>query len=114
MFGPTNLELHRLSVEAAVGETAEALRIADRVDVAHSPSSERRTTFYLQVAECYEQRRDAAGVLLHLLSAEATGPEDLRYNPISRGLIRTLRRRARPSISSQVDGLAARVGLIDA
>lgn len=111
VFGPSNVELHALSIEMECGETAEALRIADRVDVAASPSLERRTTFALEVARCYEQRRDDAGVLVHLISAESTGPEDLRYNLLARDLVRGLLRRARPSLAPQAHGLAARVGL---
>jgi len=114
VFGPSNVDLHALSIEMEAGEAAEALRIADRIDIAASPSLERRTTFALEVARCYEQRRDDAGVLVHLVSAESTGPEDLRYNLLARDLVRGLLKRARPSLAAQAQGLAARVGLIDA
>jgi transcriptional regulator with XRE-family HTH domain len=113
VFGPSNVDLHAMSIEMETGEVAEALRIADRIDIAASPSLERRTTFALEVARCYEQRRDDAGVLVHLVSAEFTGPEDLRYNLLARDLIRGLLKRARPSLAPQAQGLAARVGLID-
>lgn len=114
VFGPSNVDLHALSIEMESGETAEALRIADRIDIAASPSLERRTTFALEIARCYEQRRDDAGVLVHLVSAESTGPEDLRYNLLARDLVRGLLKRARPSLAPQAHGLAARVGLVDA
>jgi transcriptional regulator with XRE-family HTH domain len=114
VFGPSNVDLHALSIEMETGESAEALRIADRIDIAVSPSLERRTTFALEVARCYEQRRDDAGVLVHLISAESTGPEDLRYNLLARDLVRGLLKRARPSLAPQARGLAARVGLVEA
>jgi len=69
VFGPTNVALHAVSIEVEAGETAEALRIAEQIDVSGSPSMERRTTFYLQLAACYDQRRDDMGVLVHLQGA---------------------------------------------
>ncbi|RJL33089.1 helix-turn-helix domain-containing protein [Bailinhaonella thermotolerans] len=111
VFGPTNVMLHSVSVEMEAGETAEALRLADRVDLASSPSLERRTTFAIEVARCYELRREDAAVFLHLLNAESTGPEDLRYNVMARDLVRGLLKRARPTYASQVNGLAGRIGL---
>ncbi|WP_436761164.1 helix-turn-helix domain-containing protein [Streptosporangium sp. V21-05] len=112
VFGVPNVGLHAVSVEVEAGETAEALRLADDVAVSRLASLERRTTFALEVARCYEQRRDDAAVFLHLLTAEASGPEDLRYNVLARDLIRGLLKRARPTYAPQVQALAQRVGLL--
>jgi Phage integrase family len=68
VFGPTNVGLHAVSVEMEMGEAGEALRLADDIDISRSPSLERKTTFALEVARCYEQRRDDPGVFLHLVS----------------------------------------------
>lgn len=114
VFGPTNVDLHAMSVEMEAGESAEGLSIADRIDVTNSPSRERQTTFYLELARLHDQRRDDAAVLLHLISAEASGPEDMRYNLLARDLVRGLLKRARPSIASQVRPLAERIGLVAA
>jgi hypothetical protein len=38
------------------------------------PSIERRLSFALDMARCYDQRHDEAGVLLYLLSAEQESP----------------------------------------
>lgn len=111
VFGPMNVELHSMSIEMECGEAGEALRVADRIDISASPSLERQTTFYLEVARAYEQRRDDAGVLVQLMSAETTGPEDLRYNPMARDLVRGLLKRARPTLAPQVKALATRIGL---
>lgn len=102
VFGPTNVRLHAMSVEMEAGESAEGLSIADGIDVTSLPSLERRTTFSLELARLHEQRRDDAAVLLHLMSAVTTGPEDLRYNALARDLVRGLLRRARPSMAPQV------------
>lgn len=112
VFGPTNVGLHAVSVEMEMGEAGEALRLADDVDMSATPSLERRTTFALEVARCYEQRRDDPGVFLHLMNAEASGPEDMRYNSLARDLVQGLLKRARPTYAPQVNALAKRIGLL--
>jgi transcriptional regulator with XRE-family HTH domain len=112
VFGPVNVALHAMSLEMETGEAAEALRLADDIDASALPSLERRTTFALEVARCYEQRRDDPGVLLHLMNAEASGPEDMRYNSLARELVQGLLKRARPTYAPQVRALAERIGLL--
>jgi tetratricopeptide (TPR) repeat protein len=112
VFGPTNVGLHAVSLEMEAGEATEALRLADAVDASHSPSIERRATFRLEVARCYDQRREDPAVLLHLLGAEHEAPEDMRYNVLARDLVRGLVKRARPSYAAEARGLAARIGLL--
>lgn len=112
VFGPTNVQLHAMSVEMEMGEAGEALRLADDIDMSGTPSLERRTTFALEVARCYEQRRDDPGVFLHLVTAEASGPEDMRYNMLARDLVHGLLKRARPTYAPQVRELARRIDLL--
>jgi DNA-binding XRE family transcriptional regulator len=112
VFGPTNVKLHAVSVEMELGEAGEALRLADDIDMSATPSLERKTTFALEVARCYEQRRDDPGVFLHLVSAEASGPEDMRYNTLARDLVHGLLKRARPTYAPQVRDLARRIDLL--
>jgi hypothetical protein len=112
VFGPTNIGLHEVSLEVEAGEAAEALRFADRIDTSRSPSIERRATFLLELARCYEQRREDPAVLLHLLGAERQAPEDMRYNLLARDLVRGLVKRARPSHAAEARSLAGRIGLL--
>ena len=112
VFGPVNVGLHAVSVEMEMGEAGEALRLADDIDVSGSPSLERQTTFALEVARCYEQKRDDPGVFLHLVNAEASGPEDMRYNTLARDLVHGLLKRARPTYAPQVRALARRIDLL--
>jgi transcriptional regulator with XRE-family HTH domain len=112
VFGPVNVGLHAVSVEMETGEASEALRLADDIDASASPSIERRATFALDLARCYDQRHEDAGVLLYLLSAEQESPEDLHYNLLARDLVRGLLRRARPSLAPKVRDLAQRIELV--
>ncbi|PGH48138.1 helix-turn-helix domain-containing protein [Streptomyces sp. Ru87] len=111
-FGPTNVELHSVSIEVEAGEATEALHMADAVDTSGLPSMERRFTFTLEVARCYDLRREDAAVLLHLLELEGLAPEDLARSPLGRSLVLGLVRRARAMHARQAEGLAARIGLL--
>src|SRR2546430_7709375 len=45
VFGPTNVAVHRVSTAVELGHTSEALGLAERVAIQHSPAVERRLTF---------------------------------------------------------------------
>lgn len=111
VFGPTNVDLHTVSIEMEAGEAAEALRVADQIDTSNLPSIERRFTFLLEVARCYDLRREDPAVLVHLLDLEAISPEDLARNPLAREMVCRLRRRVRPTYRRQVEALAQRLGI---
>lgn len=111
VFGPTNVSLHGLSIEMLAGEATEGLRRADRIDISKLPSVERQMTFLLDVARCYDLRREDAAVLVHLLDIEQLAPEDLARSPLGRQLVLALRDRARPTYRRQAAALAERLGL---
>ncbi|MGW4791805.1 helix-turn-helix domain-containing protein [Nonomuraea sp. NPDC004297] len=112
VFGPTNVDLHAVSIEMEAGEATEALRVADQIDTSHLPSVERRFTFLLEVARCYDLRREDPAVLVHLLDLEQLAPEDLARNPLAQDMVARLRRRVRPTYRRQVDALAERLTLV--
>ncbi|MBV7249296.1 helix-turn-helix transcriptional regulator [Streptomyces sp. MW-W600-10] len=112
VFGPTNVALHALSVEMTNGDAVEGLRLADQIDVSALPSRERRFTFGLEVARCYDLRRDDAAVLVHLLELEQLAPEDLERSPLGRQLVVDLLRRVRPTYRQQATGIAERLHLV--
>ncbi|MFF3264916.1 helix-turn-helix domain-containing protein [Streptomyces sp. NPDC002932] len=112
VFGPTNVQLHALSVEMANGDAREGLRLADQVDISQIPSNERTFTFGMEVAACYDLRRDYAAVLVHLLELEELAPEDLERSPLARTLTMSLVRKARPTYRRQAVALAERLELL--
>lgn len=111
-FGPTNVELHNVSIEMESGEAAEALRLADEVDATGVPSLERAFTFSLEVANCHNLRGDVAAALLELLELEKVAPEDLARAPLARDIVLVLGRRARPRHARQAEQLAERLGVL--
>lgn len=110
VFGPTNIDLHALSIEMLAGHSAEGLRLADEVDISQLPSRERQFTFTLELARCYDQRRDDAAVLVHLLDLEKLSCEDMARSPVAAGMVTGLLQRVRPTYRRQVAGLGERLG----
>lgn len=112
VFGPTNVDMHAMSIEMLAGEAAEGLRVADQIDTTQLPSRERRFTFGLELARCHDLRREDAAVLVHLLNLEEIAPEDLARSPLARDMILDLQNRVRPTFRRQVTDLAERFQLI--
>ena len=112
VFGPTNTELHAVSVEMHDGDAVEGLRLADQVDITLLPSIERQFTFGLEVARCYDLRREDAAALVHLLELEDLAPEDLQRSPLARTLVVSLVQRSRPTYRRQATALAERLHLL--
>ncbi|MFI2206053.1 hypothetical protein ACH47Z_35835 [Streptomyces sp. NPDC020192] len=88
--------------------------MADQVDISGLPGRERQFTFGLEVARCYDLRRDDAAVLVHLLSLEELAPEDLSRSPLARDMVQDLRQRVRPTFRRKVDVLAERFQFVSA
>ena len=110
-FGPTNVAMYAVSVEAEAGEAAEALRLAERVDHDRSPSIERRVAFLLEEAKAYAQRREFASALVVLQTARREAPEDVAYRPAAHRVLQTVIERGRRSVAAEAAGLAEGVGL---
>jgi transcriptional regulator with XRE-family HTH domain len=110
-FGPANVALHAVTIEADKWEPAAAIRLADRVAVEAFASAERAFTFHLELARCYEMRNEDHGVLVELLQAEHLSADDMKLGRGSHELVNSLMNRARPSYAHQVRALADRIGV---
>jgi hypothetical protein len=110
-FGPLNVSVIAVGVETALGNTTDALTLADRVDAAKLASVERRATYLLEVARSYELRGEDTGVLHYVTRAEREAPEDVRYQPLATALVRGLLSRSRPTLRPDIEALARRTGL---
>jgi transcriptional regulator with XRE-family HTH domain len=112
-FGPTNVAIHRVSVEHEVGELSDAIRLADEVDASAIPSLERQTTHLYQVARCYEQKGNDTAVLVHLRMAERLCPDEFRFKRGVRDMVGSLAHRARPTFAAEVRDFARHIGMLD-
>jgi transcriptional regulator with XRE-family HTH domain len=113
VFGPTNVAIHRVTIEHETGELSEVLRLADDVDITRIPSLGRQTEHLYQLARAYECKGNDTAVFVHLLKAERICPEDLQRSYIARALVTTLLKRAKPSYAGEVREFAGRIGLLN-
>ncbi|MGW3498167.1 helix-turn-helix domain-containing protein [Streptomyces sp. NPDC001020] len=111
VFGPVNIHLHALSIEMLAGQSAEGLRLADEVDISRLPSRERQFTFTLNLARCYDLRRDDAALLVHLLDLEKLSLEDMTRSSLALDMVTGLLHRVRPTYRRQASNLAERLGI---
>lgn len=107
-FGPTNVAIHMVSIEYEMRHPADALRLAQEIDLTQIMSVERRTTHLSQVARACEDLGDDAASLVHLLRIERECPEELDQKRLLREMVSSLARRARPSWAPEVRYLAER------
>lgn len=114
-FGPTNVAIHRVSVAAELGDPGEALTAATAVDLDALPEglNSRRAQVQLDLAWAQAQRKRDAEAVLHLLEAERTAPEALRYNVIARETLREMLTRAKGGRTTVLQMLATRSGVLE-
>ncbi|MGH3626580.1 MAG: helix-turn-helix domain-containing protein [Sciscionella sp.] len=110
-FGPTNVAMHAVNIEAGAGEFTEALRLAERVEFSEAPSIERRAAFLVDQASAYLHQRDHAGALCVLRDLHRAAPEDIAERPAAREALHTVVQRGRRSVAQDAARLAAGAGI---
>jgi len=85
-FGPTNVEIHAVSIAVDLGDAGEALEAAASLDIA-GLSAERQAHFHLDLARAHAQRRHLGEATAELLTAERLSPEQIHANALVRETI---------------------------
>lgn len=109
-FGPTNVQLHRLSVGLDLGDIAYVVEHSSDVDLAGQPT-ERRVSHLVDVARAQSLAVQDDDALGNLLTAEQESPTFVRHSSAVRETVRAMHRRATTtgrSGSSALAGLAER------
>jgi transcriptional regulator with XRE-family HTH domain len=92
-FGPTNVELHRISTHLDLGDVDHVVRVGPSVRAENLPA-ERRVSHMIDVARALSLvARDDDSTRL-LLEAESVAPHLVRHNPIVRETVKALYRRS--------------------
>ncbi len=92
-FGPTNVELHRISTALDLGDVDHVVRYGPSVSAAELPA-ERQVSHMIDVARALGlAARDADATDL-LLDAERIAPPLVRYNPVVRESVKIMYRRS--------------------
>jgi transcriptional regulator with XRE-family HTH domain len=111
-FGPTNVAMHGVHLAGEEGDAAEALRLADNVEINPALPLERRTRYLVEVMNASRLRRDDLGTLYMLKAIETESPEEIKYYPLVREALRDLLKREKATYKRDLRGLATRVGVI--
>jgi transcriptional regulator with XRE-family HTH domain len=113
-FGPTNVALHVVSSAVELGDAADVIRQAERVDLTRLPVglAGRRSQVHMDLAWAYGQQRNDPAAVFSLIEAERIAPEVLRYDPATRDLLWSCLRRERRTAVPGLRPLAQRVGII--
>ncbi|MEV5831564.1 helix-turn-helix transcriptional regulator [Spirillospora sp. NPDC052242] len=99
-FGPTNVQLHRVTTAMALGDVPVALKLIPDIDTSGLPT-ERAVRHSLEVVNAYWARNKIDEAIDELLTAEQRAPEQVRTHVMSRQLalklrVTTVGRRSRP------------------
>jgi len=111
MFGPSNVALHAVSLNADLSKSAEARSQAEQIDPDTIPSRERRGRLAIEVARSYHQRRDYTATLHWLEQAHHTSADSVRYSPTARQMAADTVDHGGPLISRRARSLGGSIGL---
>ncbi|MGQ0841149.1 helix-turn-helix domain-containing protein [Actinokineospora sp.] len=78
-FGPTGVDLYRVSIARALGDPGIAIAIAARINPAAIPTVERRGQYWTDVARAYHQWGKPERCYRALLAAEQATPDEVRH-----------------------------------
>lgn len=110
-FGPTNVEIHRVSTAMELDDVETALAIAPRIDTAALPI-ERQVRHSLEIARAKAARSRREEALEMLLAAEARAPEQVRAHGLCRNLVVNWVRTSKSRPSADLAGLAERMSVL--
>lgn len=113
IFGPTNVAIHGVQVAAELGNGRDAVHRGERVNIACLPPSlhERRGQFLIDLTQGHVLLGSDGLATETLLRAEQIAPEEVRFNPTTHSLVRTMLQRERLSATPGLRGLARRIGI---
>jgi transcriptional regulator with XRE-family HTH domain len=92
-FGPSNVELHRISAALDLGDVVQVIDSAERINVEHLPV-ERQVTHLIDLARALSLVARDDEALQTLLTAEQKSPGIVRHSVVVREVVRSMSRRA--------------------
>jgi transcriptional regulator with XRE-family HTH domain len=105
-FGPSNVELHRISAALDLGDIPQVIESGPRVNVDHLPV-ERQVTHLIDLARAYSLVAKDDGALQTLLTAEQKSPTIVRHSTVVREVVRSMYRRAPATAGKKSSSLLA-------
>lgn len=113
VFGPSNVQIHRVAVAVDLGDAGAALQCVERAAVQLPVGYEERQARYLMdVARAHANRRRDEDAVCTFLEAEEIAPEEVRTHRVTQSVVGELLRRERRSRTPALRPLAARCGAV--
>lgn len=109
-FGPTGVDLYRLSIARALGDPGTAIAIAARIELAAISTTERRGQYFTDIARAYHQWGKPEHCYRALLTAEAATPGEVRHRGHIQHITRALLHHAGPTPLPGLRAFSHRVG----
>ncbi|MFF8732278.1 helix-turn-helix domain-containing protein [Streptomyces sp. NPDC015171] len=110
-FGPTNFAMHEVHLKAEEGDTNEALRAADHVQVNPEVPLERRTRYLIEVMNLNRIQHDDYATVHILGKLLKQSPEEIVFSPLVREAVADLLKREKPMWRDDLRSVAAHIGL---
>ncbi|WP_205625530.1 helix-turn-helix domain-containing protein [Actinomadura atramentaria] len=110
-FGPTNVDVHRVTAAMSLGDVQVALDLIPKVDVTGLPP-ERRVRHAIEVAGAQVARNRVDDALEMLLRAEREAAEQVHQHVMSRQLVLRMRGTATGKRSRALASLASRMKIL--
>jgi transcriptional regulator with XRE-family HTH domain len=113
-FGPTNVNIWRIGIEADGGDPGEAVQIARGTNPAVIDANCRQVFFYADAARALAQLRNRdREAIRYLLTAERVAPQHVHSSPMSRETTRALLERSRRNAGgTELRGLCERMRIV--
>jgi transcriptional regulator with XRE-family HTH domain len=110
-FSLGNVHLHGIGVALELGDFRGATRRAEQLDPSRLPAACRQAAYWIDLARAHASMRKPNEAVHALLRAERIAPEQVRYRIVVREMVREFIQHKRKSITPELGGLAARIGV---
>lgn len=110
-FGPTGVDVYRISIARVLGDFGTAIDVARRVDPAGIPLVERQARYWSDVARSYYQWGKPRQCYRALLAAERVSPDEVRYRKPVQEITRSLLQQPNAGALPGLRAFARRTGI---
>lgn len=111
-FGPTNIGIWRVSIEADGGDPGRAVDLAATISPQVLDAPVRHATYYADLARALARVRRGEQAVRMLLTAERIAPQQIRASPMAAETTRILLEQAPRGVRTGLAGLSERLGVI--
>lgn len=111
-FGPTNVDIWRVSIEADGGDPGRAVALAEQVIPTAIDAPMRHATFYADLSRALAGVGAVDQALRMMLAAERVAPQQVQASPVAAETARSLLEQVTRGPRSQLAGLCERMGVL--